>query len=56
METILRQAIEALRIDVPVMAWEIDGKLLRLFLYGGAIIEWQIPADGRKMKARLRSR
>ena len=37
MEEIVKQAIAALQIDVPVMYWQVEGNRIRLFLYGGEV-------------------
>lgn len=36
-----RQAVRALQIDVPVLRWQIDGRSITLWLYGGAVVEYE---------------
>ena len=40
MDEVVKQAIQDLQIDVPVMSWQVqDGKVV-LSLYGGRVLEW----------------
>ena len=46
MEHILKQAIEGLGIDVPIMAVYPKGDDLVICLYGGKVVTWPLTAKG----------
>jgi hypothetical protein len=43
MDERVKQALEALKIDVPVYTWQVEGNTVRLTLYGGIERIWQLP-------------
>ena len=50
LETRLFKAIRDLRIDVPIQHYdELEGGGLRLYLYGGGIVEWK-PDNGKERR------
>jgi hypothetical protein len=42
MQNELTQAIQALKIDVPVLNWTIQNGKITLLLYGGVVRVWEI--------------
>jgi hypothetical protein len=47
MNDLLKQAIEELKIDVPVLSWTVQGGKMTLLLYGGQVRIWEVvePAE-----------
>jgi hypothetical protein len=42
MNKLVKQAIVELKVDVPVMRSLVNGKKVRLWLYGGRVLDWEL--------------
>ncbi len=42
-DALLKEAVRQLGVDVPVMGWEVEDGRVRLVLYGGKVVEWDMP-------------
>ena len=43
MDALLKEAVRNSGVDVPVMSWEVEDGRVRLHLYGGNVVEWEMP-------------
>jgi hypothetical protein len=60
--TLIWSAIHELKIDVPVMRYEIKGDTITLHLYGGQVVKWSpkpehpvSPSPAKKSRGRSKS-
>ncbi len=52
----VKQAAEALDIDVPIMGARMLGNRIELHLYGGAVVTWAQPAKKKPAKKKTTGR